>query len=124
MDCRFLYFRYYTYNEIKKVKTMNIKINWQKVFNFIIGGAILSGVLGYLISFGINDVIQSLDKAEFERMIASPFKASLFSAFKLYIVTYILFGTLPENIKNASFFLRALYFTLFYIFCTLIYVAI
>lgn len=43
------------------------------------------------------------------------------SALKMYVVVYVLFYTLPDKIQNAKFWLRGIYFLLFYVFCCLTY---
>lgn len=99
-------------------------LNWRKILFFVLGAIILSGSMGGLISLGINDFIREMDEKQIERMLRYPLEASLFSAFKLYIVAYILFNALPQKVKQAPLFRRAFYFTLFYVFCTLVYVMI
>lgn len=50
-----------------------------------------------------------------------PFPSIFVSALKMYVVVYVLFYTLPDKIQNAKFWLRGIYFLLFYVFCCLTY---
>ncbi len=40
---------------------------------------------------------------------------------KLFLVTYVLFACLPDKVRKAKWWARVVYFTLFYVFCCLVY---
>lgn len=40
---------------------------------------------------------------------------------KLFLIAYVLFACFPDKIRKAKWWVRAIYFTMFYVFCCLVY---
>lgn len=95
----------------------------------LIKRAIVFALGSWIFAYGTASVItifwlESFTNLSIEgirRYFQDPFPSIFVSAFKMYILSYILFYTLPAKIQNAKIWFRAIYFMIFYIFCCLAY---
>lgn len=101
---------------------------WQKykrliinVVIFFVGNLVLSSAIAIVLYEFLGDMLDQLSREEMEELIKNPFGEIARSASKLYVITYILFNYLPQKIRKSQYWLRGIYFTLFYLFCVLIY---
>lgn len=105
-----------------------MKEKWQKykrliknVVIFCVGNLVLSSAVAIVLYEFLGDVLEQVSREELEEVLKHPFGEIARSASRLYIITYILFNYLPQKIRKSPYWLRGIYFTLFYLFCILIY---
>lgn len=93
----------------------------QKAVVFVLGSWIFAYGTASVITIFWLESFTNISVEEIRRYFQDPFPSIFMSALKMYILVYILFYTLPDKIKNAKIWLRAIYFMGFYIFCCLAY---
>lgn len=92
----------------------------KKVVIFIIGGLVLPLGVSLVLYDYFGNYLNQLSEAQIKEMAANPFYEISRTSFNIYLITYILFGQLPEKIKKAKAFQKGIYFLLFYLFCFVI----
>lgn len=105
-----------------------MKIDWQenktklkKVSIFIFGSILLSLGTAVIMYEPLGNFLNQLSEEEIKKYASNPFYEISRSSFNIYLIAYILFTQLPEKIRKAKFVLRGIYFTLFYLFCYVVY---
>lgn len=93
----------------------------KKVIIFILGSLFLSSGLAILLYETVGDYLNRLSEEEIKAAVANPFYEINRTLFNIYVIAYILFSQLPEKIRKSKWYLRGLYFTIFYVFCILVY---
>lgn len=93
----------------------------KKVIVFILGSWLLAGATALVLYHYFGGAISQLNENDCRQLAQNPFENIMRTCANLYILTYILFTQLPEKIRKAQVALRAVYFSLFYFLCLLIY---
>lgn len=92
----------------------------KKAIVFILGSIILGGGTGVVLYYFFGDALNKLTELQIRELAKAPFSEIMASAFRLYVVAYVIFSLLPPKIKQAKFVLKSTYFALLYWLCWLI----
>lgn len=93
----------------------------KKAFVFLLGSWIFAYGTASVVTIFWLESFQNISVEGIRSYFQDPFPSIFVSALKMYVIVYILFYTLPDKIQNAKFWLRGIYFLLFYVFCCLTY---
>ena len=93
----------------------------KKAFVFLLGSWIFAYGSASVVTIFWLESFQNISVEGIRSYFQDPFPSIFVSALKMYVVVYVLFYTLPDKIQNAKFWLRGIYFLLFYVFCCLTY---
>lgn len=98
-------------------------ISWgKKIIYFFVGLIFVHFMTQIIMSSSFPEMLKEMNEEEIKSFIANLDKEIFSILIKLYIISYILFSLLPRKIKNSRWYLRGIYFVIFYFFCILIYV--
>lgn len=105
-----------------------MRVDWKahintmkKVIFFLMGGFFLTSISTVIFYQVLSPWLAEVDENEIRELLANPLDGIAKMTSKLFFITYILFYTLPNKIRKANLWLRPIYFTLFYIFCMMVY---
>ena len=103
-------------------------VNWQKYFHlgknilvFFLGIVCIHILTQIIMSTSFPDLIKKISEEEIQDFITNLDKEIFSILTKIYIICCILFSRLPEKIRKSKWYLRGLYFIIFYILCVLVY---
>lgn len=105
-----------------------MKMNWQKCayFSKKVGTVLLGFVFVHFLTILIMqtplvEILHEIGEAEMKGFFDHIDREIFSSLIRLYIISYILFYFLPDKIRKSKWYLRMIYFLLFYLFCILVY---
>ncbi len=108
-----------------------MKIDWkkqglliQRALVFILGFGIIGQGGGSLLTYLFGDWVKSISVDDIKAYLSDPERIFTHSSCSVYLIAYVLFYTLPDKVKKANLWFRAIYFVLFYLFCILVYFSI
>lgn len=103
-------------------------IDWKKswyygkeIFFFFLGVLFVHILSSMIISSPLSEILHEITEAEIRDFIANIDKEIFSSLIKIYVISFILFYFLPPKINKSKWYLRSLFFVIFYLFCILIY---
>ncbi len=104
-----------------------MKIDWakhlriiKKTIVFFICGIILSVGISIILYEPLGNFLNSLSEQQIHKLATNTFSEISRTSFNVYLIAYILFGQLPQKIRKSRWYLRGIYFTIFYLFCYII----
>lgn len=105
-----------------------MKINWKKqihigknIFFFFLGVVFIHILTNVLMSTLLPEMIRSISREELENFFVNIDKEIFSSLVKIYMISFALFYFLPQKFSKSRWYLRGIYFIIFYFFCILIY---
>ena len=104
-----------------------IKLNKAVIHRFVQIFLFFCGiVLVHLLALGLTssswgDVLRSISQQDIEQMLADIERYFFSTLLHLYIISYLLFACLPVKIRCSRWWLRGIYFVIFYFLNIFIY---
>lgn len=93
----------------------------KRIIFFFIGVIFVHFITGMIMSTSFPEIMESIVEKEAQNFIKNLEKEVFSALIKLYLISYLLFGLLPDKIKKSKWYWRGISFIVFYLLCVLIY---
>ena len=117
--CSFCFIRYWGNEMIKLNKAVILR--FVQIFLFFCGIVLVHLLALGLTSSSWGDVLRSISQQDIEQMLADIERYFFSTLLHLYIISYLLFACLPVKIRCSRWWLRGIYFVIFYFLNICIY---
>lgn len=104
-----------------KIEQKKFLIMTKNILIFFIGGILIHFLTGIIMSTSLPEILREISEEELKKYLANIDKEIFYSLIKIYLISYILFYFLPPKINKNKWYIRSLFFVIFYVFCILIY---
>ena len=100
----------------------SFKLRLVQIFCFL-GGVFLVHLLAEgVVNSPWADVLRSISQKDLDELVTNLDRYFFSTLLHLYIISFILFALLPAKIRKSKWWLRGIYFVLFYFLNILIYI--
>lgn len=104
-----------------KIKYKNNLQSGKNIIIFFVGVVFVRLLTQLVMSTNFPEMIKKITQEEIQDFVTN-LDGEIFSVLiKIYIISFILFALLPDKIRKSSWYLRVIYFVIFYFFCILVY---